>query len=360
MNQTTHKDLGLLPLPPDERDFKHADLYPTLGAPQIPNSNFTVYDSFTYVVKRGDNLSAIASKYGVSLESLLKANPTIKNKNLIYPDSKLVIPARPITILDQSVLDFCTGFASCVGNALIQGRSFDPLFQFAKIKQVRGEYEGYGASLRDACQALKNYGGLPKELSPFTIGTGNNTDRDRMFLANWNNWPVGLDSTAKIFKIGSYFKVDTSTSDAFDSFRSTLYLHRTERRGIIFGLYWRPEWTSVPGGIIFDSNYASPEGFPHCVLLVGQTIIKGIPYIILQNSWGQSAGDHGFYYFPRSVINKEARSNFGAFTFVDLSPGDARYYLDNGIKIGDNWIVQGFKVLKTFFSNLLAITNAIR
>ena len=36
-----------------------------------------------YVVKKGDNLSKIAKKYGTTVEQLMKWNP-IKNKNLIY------------------------------------------------------------------------------------------------------------------------------------------------------------------------------------------------------------------------------------------------------------------------------------
>ena len=45
----------------------------------------------TYVVQRGDWLTRIAQRYGVSLWSLLQANP-LMNPNLIYPGQVLIIP----------------------------------------------------------------------------------------------------------------------------------------------------------------------------------------------------------------------------------------------------------------------------
>ena len=44
----------------------------------------------TYVVKRGDTLSAIAKKFGTTWQKLQKDN-AIKNANLIYPGQKLII-----------------------------------------------------------------------------------------------------------------------------------------------------------------------------------------------------------------------------------------------------------------------------
>ena len=43
----------------------------------------------TYTVRRGDTLWGIAKRYGVTLRSLIAANPQIKNPNLIYPGEQV-------------------------------------------------------------------------------------------------------------------------------------------------------------------------------------------------------------------------------------------------------------------------------
>ena len=48
--------------------------------------------TLVYVVKPGDTLSAIASREHVTLARLLAANPGIKNKNLIFPGQRIVVP----------------------------------------------------------------------------------------------------------------------------------------------------------------------------------------------------------------------------------------------------------------------------
>lgn len=46
-----------------------------------------------YTVQRGDTLSAIAARHGVSLNALIAANPQISNPNLIFPGQSVTIPA---------------------------------------------------------------------------------------------------------------------------------------------------------------------------------------------------------------------------------------------------------------------------
>ena len=45
-----------------------------------------------YLVKKGDTLWGIARRYGVTLAALIRANPQIKNPNLIYPGDRVAIP----------------------------------------------------------------------------------------------------------------------------------------------------------------------------------------------------------------------------------------------------------------------------
>jgi spore coat assembly protein SafA len=55
------------------------------------DTNENTHQGVFYVVKKGDTLSKIASKYSISLTTILKNNPQIKDANLIYPGQKIKI-----------------------------------------------------------------------------------------------------------------------------------------------------------------------------------------------------------------------------------------------------------------------------
>ena len=46
-----------------------------------------------YTIKTGDNLTKIASQFGTNIQDILKLNPTIKDPNLIYAGSNLILPS---------------------------------------------------------------------------------------------------------------------------------------------------------------------------------------------------------------------------------------------------------------------------
>ncbi|MBN2358524.1 MAG: LysM peptidoglycan-binding domain-containing protein [Deltaproteobacteria bacterium] len=56
-------------------------------------SSSSAQSSASYTVRSGDTLSAIAARYGTTVDALVRAN-NIKNRNLIYPGQKLTIPGR--------------------------------------------------------------------------------------------------------------------------------------------------------------------------------------------------------------------------------------------------------------------------
>lgn len=290
---------GLVPLPKQDKgkkDFSHHKVVGTLGASQIMNNDFIV--------------------------------------------------AEPLEILNQYDLDFCAAFSTTeVGEDLIQ-IPLCPLWQMAKIKQVMGSWQSYGADLRSACKAAITFGFLPRVLSPFTHMTGNqSTDKDRDFIANWANWPANLDLQASPNEMGSYLSVD-GPNDDFNNIRSALLNSKNTgiKQTVEFGLMWRPEWTNAPGGIIPEANYSIPEGDGHAIKFFGQkTVIQGKePYLVMQQSWGDSVGDHGKFYFPRSVINLEAKSGFGIFIFNPASKSKAQ-------------MIISWQNLLTALSNLLHI-----
>lgn len=301
-------------LPIDTRDYSHHRNFGTLGASQLPTKDFTIYDSFQYTIAWGDTISKIASKFSSLIYEILQANPSIKNIDKIRSGQVITIPAREIKILNQLDLDFCTGFTTAELQKAIFAGDVDPFYQFAKIKQIRGEYKSWGANLRDACMSVIKYGSLPAMFAPYTYSTGGVNDKTRDFLANWANYPMALDEKASKNKDLGFFTVDGSY-DVFDNIRSTLYMHRHERRAVTIGLFWHNEWTEAPNGIIPSTMPIANYGGGHDMAIIGQKTINGVIYLVFQQSWGATAGDRGFYYFPRNIVNQTALLGYGAFTF---------------------------------------------
>lgn len=65
---------------------------PMPGTPTpIPTPAMPDLDARTYVVQRGDTLSAIAARYGLSIWALIEANG-LRNWNLLYVGQELIIP----------------------------------------------------------------------------------------------------------------------------------------------------------------------------------------------------------------------------------------------------------------------------
>lgn len=354
----------LLKLPRDLRDFSHHTVFGTTAPLTIPNIDFTVSPIPPIMLDQMD----LDFCTGEASSSINTSAQFLDYSLVDYLYSK----GMPATSYDRAVLAYKYGLVASAqiymnmvaaktnGSVNLQllallisdkGDDFDPLYQFAKIKQVRGEWKGYGANLRDACNALVKFGSLPRRLSPFTYNANKPSDKTRNFLANWTNWSPTLDLVARKSAIGSFFAVD-GPYDAFDNIRSALWQnYKGQGFEVMFGLNWREEWTYVLNAII-NENYSVSAGDPHDIKLIGQKVIGGVPYIVLQNSWGKNVGDKGLYYLSRQVVNLEAASGFGYFTFKRLPKIAAAHMAQNGISVNDNWIVASIKPLLTLLSSI--------
>lgn len=90
---------NLLKLNPDVKDVSVIYEGQRLSVPKagIPVTGGTDI----YEVKRGDTLRIIASKFETTVDELLRLNPGIKNRNLIYVGQKLVVPVEGNTYVVQ-------------------------------------------------------------------------------------------------------------------------------------------------------------------------------------------------------------------------------------------------------------------
>ncbi|MBX6377448.1 MAG: LysM peptidoglycan-binding domain-containing protein [Clostridia bacterium] len=90
---------------------------------------------FFYTVRSGDTLSAIAQRFGVSLQDLLEANPQIVNPNVLRIGQRICVPAPPPVVRRRrclvlaptdltpradgvALLDFGTGLVMLVAGEL--------------------------------------------------------------------------------------------------------------------------------------------------------------------------------------------------------------------------------------------------
>ena len=78
-----------------------------------------------YTVKRGDNLTKIASMYGVTVSDLVTSN-NIKNPNLIYPGQKIIIKDAPKEYYKVVRGDTLSGIAKRYGLSLSEILALNP------------------------------------------------------------------------------------------------------------------------------------------------------------------------------------------------------------------------------------------
>lgn len=270
MSKKKNLGYGLQPLPTDDRDFKLGSVFGAPSLADIPQEDFVIGES---------------------------------------------------GILNQGSSDLCTAFATAKASEFQEGVNLSPEYTFAKTKELMGEWEEWGADLRVACKAGKDFGFLPLAEAPLTLGAG------RDYVANWAHWHPKLDVIAKKYAKQSFFSVE-AYDDLFDSIRANLWRFRGEKRAIITGAMWRSEWTNS-GGVI-PKQYGD-SGFGHAFLFIGQKKIEGKWHLVAQLSNGTNIGDKGFFYFPKEVVNKECV--YGNFMFKDLPPAEAKFLTQNNLSV---------------------------
>ncbi len=220
---------------------------------------------------------------------------------------------QPLEIKNQGDTDMCTAFATSAVSEQEEGVTLDPLYFFAKEKQTIGDPTGYGANLRDACNAAVTYGFIEKKDAPYAL------DKGRDFIADWKNYDPTLDDNAAIHRKKAYFSID-GPYDTFDNIRATIWKFRNEKRAVLSGAFWKSSWTGQYYGIIPKDTEPSNSG--HAFAIIGWRLIFGEPCLVIQNSYGKQLGNEGLFYMPREVANRDLI--FGNFTFLDMPEGETK------------------------------------
>lgn len=215
----------------------------------------------------------------------------------------------PFGIKDQGQTDFCTGFSTCAASELQEGVRLVPEYQFAISKEIQGgDVDTFGVDLRSAMMSHKKVGAIEESSRPQGYKVG---ERDASFLRRIGNWP-DLKLQALV-RAKSQFLAVTGPYDAFDNIRASIWLFREEKRVPVFGVLWG--W-GQDRAVVDNASIQMGEG--HAIYATGWEVRNGEPHLVIPNSWGEGAGDHGYFYLSRSVINRFV-GMYGAFMFVDMT-----------------------------------------
>ena len=232
-----------------------------------------------------------------------------------------------LILKNQGNTDFCSAYAVTSASELQEGVELNPLWQFAQIKKLSGDWKTWGADLRQACASAVKVGSVEQHIRFYGSSEDEplpslNDTRD--LVANWENWPQKeLEAKAEAHKKQSYFSISKGGyKDLFDAILGELWRNKEDERAVIAGVLWRPEWTNAEGGVV-PMEYGE-DGFGHAFLFKGKKTINGYPHLVAHLSNGE-VGDKGVFYFSREIMNKEF-GEYGLFLFNDFS---ADYYKRN-------------------------------
>jgi len=202
------------------------------------------------------------------------------------PKEEFEVPRRP-AVKDQANTDFCIAFQSMYTVEQDTGEDLSPAFVFAaaKKKYYRGNYYGFGLSIKSGLGTLQKYGICLDSLYPFS----SSLTRNRM--ANHNNISKEAWEDAKTRKMKEgYFEVDVFP-DKFDSFLAGMY-HWQEP--VITGINWYSGFYTDSKGRLVTRKTGNNTG--HCIGAWKSVIVEGEQRIEFQNSYN---------YLPKFSLNRE-------------------------------------------------------
>lgn len=241
--------------------------------------------------------------------------------------------------------DECAGCASSIASGLLDGVRTDPHFVWMMARTRAGyKVPDFGCTNKDIALAYVKVGALKFTDSPYSFKDS------RDIIADITKWDVKtlLPKAIEQRKSSSIFWVEPAQGyDAYDTGRAAITkLNKIygKKHTIVFGLMWNYSGENI--------EKVAENGVGHDTLIDGW---KGGKMKLL-NSQGLYCGNNGHYNLNREVFNHWAEK-FGAFIMVDESPENIKKYLQNGVKLDDNWIIALIKpfIPPSLFVNIARI-----
>lgn len=215
----------------------------------------------------------------------------------------------PKYIKNQKNTDFCVAFSTTEVAEYLDDIELDPLWFFSKIKQEEGDYLSFGADFKIAGKAAVKWGFLPQQNAPFSID-----NRSRNELANWENYNKDLEVFAFPYRKKSYFFVKAG-------YQTTVSAMSINKTPVVVGVNWQEDWWYSENGIIDDISKSRELG-NHAVKAFGKKTINKKRYVGIQNSYGESNGENGLFWFSEEVFDKYFFMT--PMVIVDLTPEEAK------------------------------------
>lgn len=268
-----------------------------------------------------------------------------------------------VRITDQRDSDFCSQFAFCGLSELQEGVELSPEYAFALSKLLSGDVEAWGQDLKTAAATHVKFGAPKKSAVKFSV-----ENKDATFLRKIENY--GDSSTlladAQNQKKEGYYGTSGRYFGGYN-IMSWMWKFKDEQRGVATGVLWgwddkEPIVSTIP-----------TEGEGHAIRVVGwgkHYITNGKidptrPFkdnktrLYVPNSWGEGAGDKGWFYFDIDVIDHFV-DIYGGLMLKDLAPERARYLAENGLSADTSSLLNTILLLwKRVYSLLPELVRAV-
>lgn len=212
-------------------------------------------------------------------------------------------------VYDQGKEGSCTANAGCAERVMLFGNprlDLSRAFLYYEERNLEGTTnKDSGASIRDVCKAVKNYGICEEEFMPYT---------DKDYRSQPSKEAL---INAEKYKINSY-----KSLNSLDDIKNYLYYNK---KPVLIGMTVFESMESLKvakTGELPMPLPSEPQLGEHAVLVVGyrdadsknlvKTFIEKFiwrksqssGYLIIRNSWGCSWGEGGYFYMPYEYFQK--------------------------------------------------------